>query len=163
MFEGVKPFDWLMLFIEVAVVGLILYEIIADGFRRRAEATHRRFIDQQALELMQSLARGRRWLGAVPNTSYCNKPVADQLDTAWIKDVQAWVRDTNSFLQKHSPKASATFMSIADAGHVSTVIGNHPHTYIVRGQAETWYVALTVHLENLQRIVTTPEAYFERS
>ena len=42
MFENVRPFDWLMLAIEVAVLFAILYEIIMEGVHRRADA--RRFV-----------------------------------------------------------------------------------------------------------------------
>jgi hypothetical protein len=38
MFDGVKPFDWLMLGIEVAVLIAIVYEIAVSHLRHRVEA-----------------------------------------------------------------------------------------------------------------------------
>jgi hypothetical protein len=160
MFEGVRPFDWLMLFIEIAVVGLILYEIIADALRRRAEARRERFIHEQIIALTQRLTKGKRLHGGVPNTTTCNPQTAERMDNVWIEQVGMWITDTEKFLSSRSPRASAEFMALIDSGPVNLYVGNTPHGYFLRKESAEWYGNLTIHLENLQRIMSTPEAYF---
>jgi hypothetical protein len=46
MFEGVKPFDWLMLVIETAVLLLILYEVIVGIIRHRKERRREKGLKQ---------------------------------------------------------------------------------------------------------------------
>jgi len=156
MFEGVRPFDWLMFGIEVAVVALILYEIIADAKRRRRENQHKVLVDIQALALSVRLTQGERLQQAVPNELL----ITDQrVASAWIKDVQAWIEETKLFLASRSSKASTEFMLIADVERVSIYVSS-PNGFYVRGESATWYRSLVVHLENLRRIISRPEAYF---
>jgi hypothetical protein len=156
MFEGVRPFDWLMFGIEVAVVALILCEIIADTRRRRAETKHKLLVDTQALELSMLLTQGERLQLSVPNELL----ITDQrVVPAWIKDVQGWIEGTKVLLSVRSPKASADFMLIADIERVSVYVGS-PNGFYVRGESATWYRNLVIHLENLRRITSRSEAYF---
>jgi hypothetical protein len=157
LFGDYGPLDRLL---EMTVVALILYEIIAEVIRRRAEARHKLFIHEQTLALMQRLTKGERLHGGVPNTTNSNQQVADRDNGVWIEQVREWVAGTNSVLSAHSPKASSEFMSLADAGHVNLYVGNAPHGFYLRGESAGWYKALAIHLENLRRIVGTPEAYY---
>lgn len=91
----------------------------------------------------------------------CNLQTAQNINGIWIAKVRAWITDTDAFISTNSQKASAEFMCLADAGHVSLYIGNAPHGYILKNETAEWYAKLTIHLENLRRILSTPEAYFE--
>lgn len=157
LFGEYGPFDRL---VELAVLAAILYEIIAEVVRRRAEAKHKRFINQQILGLTQRLTKGERIHGGVPNTTASNEQSAGRANEAWIAEVRTWITETNVLLFSHSPRASTEFMSVADAGHVNLYVGNPPHGYYLRREAIEWYRNLAIHLENLRRIVNTPEAYF---
>jgi hypothetical protein len=143
--------------IEVAVVILILYEIIADARRRQAERKHTLLVDTQVLALSLRLSEGERLQLAVPNELI----VSDQrVGPAWTKDVQSWVEETKSILSGHSAKASADFMLISNPDRVSLYAGTFPHGFAVRGESAAWYKNLVVHLDNLRRIISRPEAYF---
>ncbi|HKI00012.1 MAG TPA: hypothetical protein VJ999_12960 [Candidatus Sulfotelmatobacter sp.] len=157
MFEGVRPFDWLMLFIEVAVVGLILYEIIADDIRRRAEARHRLFVDTQTVALAMRLTLGERLQRAIPNSSFAATKAAEDV---WRRDVDSWTETTQLFLAGHCSQAAAEFMRLTDVEHVIAYVGTQPHGYYVRGESVNDYRNLIVRLENLRRIISRPEAYF---
>jgi hypothetical protein len=158
LFGEYGPFDRA---VELAVLCAILYEVIAEIVRRRAEARHRQFIWQQTVALTQRLTKGERLHGGVPNTTYMNDQMRDRTNDAWIVDVRAWIADTNSLLASQSAKASREFMTLADAGHVELYIGNAPHGFYLRGNCAEWYRDLAIHLENLRRIISAPEAYFE--
>jgi hypothetical protein len=109
---------------------------------------------------MQRLTKGERLHGGVPNTTASNQQTAERTNGVWIEQVRAWITDTNALLSSRSPKASAEFMALADAGHVNLYVGNAPHGFFLRREAAEWYMNLTIHLENLRRILSTPEAYF---
>lgn len=156
LFGEYGPFDRC---VELAVLAAILYEIVAEAIRRRAEAKHQRFVDQRAIALTQRLTKGERLHQTVPNTTSTNAQAADSLNAPWIEQVNKWITDTNMLLSS-SRKASAEFMALADAGPVNEYVGNPPHGFYLRKDAAQWYYNLAIHLENLRRIINTPRTYF---
>jgi hypothetical protein len=158
IFEGVRPFDWLMLAIEVSVVILILYEIIVDTRRRNADAKHKLFVDTQGLALSKILRRGELLQETAPNTLLTTDA---RVESTWIAEVQAWIRDTDIFVTSKSTNMSADFMLVApdDTEKVCLWINPSGNGFFVRGQAADQYRKLVVHLDNLRRIISRLEAY----
>jgi hypothetical protein len=158
MFTEVRPFDWLMFAIEVAIVILILYEIIADARRRRVDTKHKLFVDTQALALSKLLRRGELLQETVPNTFILTDT---RIEPQWIAQVQAWIGETDVFVTSKSAKASADFMlvSSAEAEKVSIWITSSAQGFFVRGEAVNHYRKLVIHLDNLRRIISRLEAY----
>jgi hypothetical protein len=109
---------------------------------------------------MRLATRGEHLRGAVPNTSTSNEHLATRNNSNWIQQVENWIKEADSALGVLSSQASAEFMALPDADHVSVYSGNHPHGFYVREPAAAIYRALTIHIENLRRIIRTPEAYF---
>jgi hypothetical protein len=156
MFENVKPFDWLMLVIEAAVLIVIVYEVVIEGVRRRAEAKRRAFIDAQALALSVLWDKGRRIQSVVPDPLLITDT---RIITDWIAEVEAWTQETQSFLAV-SPRASASFLSVTDAGKVNLNIPVPGRIISLTGPPQAPYQRLVVQLENLRRIIDRPDAYF---
>jgi hypothetical protein len=156
MFQGVKPFDWLMLGIEGLVLLVIVYEVIADARRRRADAKHRAFIDGKVSSLLQLADNGRRLQSCVPD---CTITSDHRRIHQWMADVETWTEQTNSTLSG-SLKATEHFMKLADTDKVSTWVDVSGRGFYVIDEPATPYRGLIVRLEALSRIVSTPEAYF---
>src|ERR1039458_3404991 len=157
MFQGVKPFDWLMLGIETAVLGLILYEVVADEIRRRAGTRRQAFIHERALGLSALWDKGQRIRSIVPNAVFNTER---EKGTQWIAEGESWVKETESFLDRSSSRALESFMCVTDAFKVSVWINDSRAGFFVRGEVQPVYQRMVVQLENLHRIIERPEAYF---
>src|ERR1700675_1509953 len=109
MFEEVRPFDWLMLAIEALVLFLILYEVIADSRRRRADRRRNVFINEKVSALSIFMDKGLRIKETVPDPQVLSDTSSIK---QWRTDVRVWTEESNAFLATLSPQASAAFMLI---------------------------------------------------
>jgi hypothetical protein len=155
MFEGVKPFDWLMLVIELLVLLAILYEIIKGELREKRERRRQGILDEKGRSLSRLLDKGLRIKATVIDPAITNP----QLHGTWISSASAWIEETRSYLATF-PRASAAFLETSNAGSVDNVASASGRHFVVTGEVGKSYQTLILHLENLHRISERPEAYF---
>ncbi len=156
LFRDVRPFDWLMFAIEVAVVVLILYEVIAGQKHRRQDAQHIKSMNAKTVQLSKLLTKGERLQQSAPNAAW----ITDlRVIPLWIAEVQIWIEATQYALTEKSKEAAADFMLVADADKISVYVESGPG-FFVTGEAAAPYRSLVAHLENLRQIIRRPEAYF---
>jgi hypothetical protein len=156
MFEGIRPFDWLMLVVEVLVLVIIAYEFIAEALRRRTDQKRRLFLNALVLRLSPLIDEGERIRSTAPD------PLAttQYFITRWTDSVSSWTKKTEALIAGHSSSASATFMLISESQCVDDAVSYHGHHFFLSGPTSETHKALTLHLENLRRMVDRPEAYF---
>jgi hypothetical protein len=156
MFQGIRPFDWLMFALEALVASLILYEVVVSGKRHRAEQRRQSLTNERVLVLSKLMDKGLRIKSTVPDPSGTSD---FQIIQRWMDTVQAWADETNSFLASHSSRASAAFLLVTDAGNMDSVVYASGRQFILIAETRAWYQRLIVQLENLRRIMERPEAY----
>lgn len=157
MFEGVRPFDWLMLVIETLVLLLILYEVIVGIRRHRREEKRAKELAHIIAALSEIMNKGKELQLSVPDPATTDWPVHD----SWMKSVKAWSSDTNTFLATHSSRASSAFLLLLDTASVtSMVIRPNDSSFQLHGYLREYYQRLVVQLSNLRQIMEKPEVYF---
>jgi len=154
--EGVRPFDWVMLAVEVLVVLLILYEIVISEVRSRRESKHHSFLSARVLELSKLRSKGQR-IQATVLDPMINNP---QIIKPWIDAARTWSEETDAALRNHSERASSAFLLVTDGGHIDRVVSAHGRHFMVTGEIGEAYKQLLLQLENLDRIINNPAAYF---
>lgn len=156
MFEGIKPFDWLMLVIEALVLIVIIFAEITGWMRRRRESKRKSFLNAKSLELSKVMDVGRRLILTVPEPDFTS-PQASKL---WIEAAAVWTDKACKSVSLDSPRAAADFMLAAESQNINTVLSTHGRNIVLHGDIWETYWRLVTRLENLQRIVERPEAYF---
>jgi hypothetical protein len=157
MFEGVRPFDWLMLIIEALVLLLILYEVVAEATRRRTERQRSVFIARQVLALSRLMDHGQSLQSTVPEPQITSDY---QIIQRWMDSVTKWTEGTNGFLVSQSSVASAAFLLVTDASAADNLVHRAGRSFLVGGELGRFYQRLVMQLANLRRIIERPEAYF---
>ena len=157
MFEGIRPFDWLMLVIETLVLLLIFYEIIAETIRRTREHRRQSSINERVVELSRFVDRGLRLQSVVPDEAITTD---QRIMAKWLAGLEMWTEEANAYLLLHSPRASAAFLLTSNAGDVNYFVVSLGRQFALNGRMRESYQRLVVQLENLKRIIERPEAYF---
>ncbi len=137
LFSDVRPFEYLMLGVEVLVLLLIAYEVgsgIWHRFRRnrRSRRVHEFFSQGQMLQ--------------------SGTPGDPALVSQWLRQVEKWIIDTNGLLVRYSSQASASFL------HNSGRAGMHYGG--VAQDAQYGFAELQERLNNLRAIMERPDVYF---
>jgi hypothetical protein len=140
MFDGVKPFDWLMLVVEILVLLLIAYEV-------GTTVLHRLQTKRRLASLFALMHRGQELQTTVPGSG-----TTDDQAVAWKSSVEAWANDTHKILATYSPQASARFLH-------NPVVSRGIYRGIAQN-AQGYYESLMMRLENLRAIMEKPEVYF---
>jgi len=157
MFEGVKPFDWLMLSIETAVLLLILYEVIVGVVRHREAEKRRKRLAEVTQILSDFMFEGQSIQAETPN------PHTGGDVTRWVGLVTEWYIKVAQYLSSISSRAESAFSLIINIeqadGHVLHQLGDSPGFYVT-GQEGTHYRKLTAYLQNLRGIIEKLDAYF---
>jgi hypothetical protein len=141
MFEGVRPFDWLMLAVEVAVLLLVAWEIGRDIW-------HKRKMSARYNALFERLDEGQKLHWSFPQLgpNACNR--AERLE--WENSAKNWIRETAVFLRRYSPKAATMFLREVNDSYFSDVVNN----------PDFWLTALFERLRNLREIMEKCDIYF---
>jgi hypothetical protein len=149
MVEGVRPFDWLMLVIEAAVLLLIAWEIGRDIWRKRKV----RSLLNTAFDFVQ---RGQKLQALSPQGTYGPEgPHGPQFTPAWINLVKTWNQEVVNFMETCSPQARWSFLNDTSDGAA------HAHQALaVPPEAQWWYRTMLTRLDNLQKIAENPDVYF---
>jgi hypothetical protein len=157
MFNDVRPFDWVMLIVEVAVLLLILYEVIVGAVRSRQEKQRQAKLDAIVASLAKQMDEGHSLQVTTPSP---------QLELAkireWIQSVRAWSHATEIILKHYSLRAVRAFTLVVNANTADTVV--HPSegvSFYVAGEFREAYQRLLAQLDNLRRIIEKPEVYFD--
>ncbi len=150
MFEGVRSFDWLMLWVEVLVVLLILFEILRPMLAERK-------MRKRVSKVYDFVSRGQMLEHTTPMDGgmILDQQVKANRSAAvdWRTEVQSWIMDTNKFLKTCSPQASAKFLDDSRMSHFSD-------TTVRFGQeTRAQYEVLNCRMSNLQEIMQTPTVY----
>lgn len=160
LFEGARPIDRTMLFIELAVLLVIVYaEVKAFRYDKRI-ALREKLIADRRTALAEFAASGLELQGSVP-TGLGWTPDERKKKLAWQQSVTAWVEETHSFLEKHSHRAVAAFMLVSGSGTdhlmVTTSVGQMAELH---DQIKHFYQRLVSHLGNLRGIIEMADMYF---
>jgi hypothetical protein len=156
MFEGVRPFDWLMLVVEIAVLLLILYEVVVGIRRHQEEAKRTAKLALIVASLATKMDEGYNLQITTPNPQLDTSTVSD-----WIQSVRAWAYETEIILNHHSLRAVRAFTLVVDSSEAERMV--YPTSgmpFYVTGNLREAYQRLLAQLNNLRNIIEKPEVYF---
>jgi hypothetical protein len=157
MFEGVKPFDWLMLGIETAVLLLILYEVIVGIARHHGETRRQKELKQIVTSLSQFMDDGLRLQRSVPDTAKEETGVLQ----SWMANTKAWGDKTDMFLAARSQQASGVFLLVHDSSSADSIVFTPAGEFFyLASPVREHYQRLLTQLSNLRHITEKPEVYF---
>ena len=159
MFDGVRPFDWLMLVVELLVLLLIFYEVIINLIHRRKERKRRLALGLIVTSLAGFMEKGCKLQLDTPD------PITTTWGsiTPWIDSVKLWAKDTSAFLAQHSSRAATAFGLIGEIGVLTNpqpVYKEPGSSFPIEGPQRESYQRLVAQLTNLRSIIEKPEAYF---
>jgi hypothetical protein len=156
MFEGVKPFDWLMLGIEAAVLLFVGYEVGVTITHQIKGVRYRRKLRGIAADLRGFLTSGNLIRQEVP--SWLDGVHGHGI--AWAESVQSWIANAEKYLAEQSPdRALVEFRHIA-------VFTQEQRRHMdeqgrtISGSLGVIYQQLTTRLDNLHQIALRCEDYF---
>jgi hypothetical protein len=149
MFEGVRPFDWLMLIVEVLVLGLIAFEIVREEWRHRAERKQQRIIGERSESLRQLLSKGQELQRNAPASGESTTDIAQDI-AQWSRLIDTWHQEVATLLASYSSRAAMAFNHGVPKG--STYMG-------IAVAANRRFGFLLSRLENLQGILENPQIY----
>jgi C4-dicarboxylate-specific signal transduction histidine kinase len=169
MYEPVRPFDWVMLFVEVLVLAFVGYgEIVSYARNKKADkrqqeadehqqavANRQQELDSRIRKTNEFVSRGQMLQKTAPVDG---DPSVDRIASLltrardWRGDVASWIMDTNGFLQACSPQASAKFLDDSQASYF-----RENNRYGTETLAS--YEEVDRRLHNLQDIMQNPSVY----
>ena len=138
MFSEVRPFDWIMLAVEVLVLALIAYEVGVPLYKRKKTSERTKI-------LFSLMSEGQAILRKAPSVGQFTE--ADR----WAKSVDSWTVKVENQLTAYSPQAAVAF---AQAVKLDVRI---PH---VAPGVELHYRIITEKLENLRNITEKADVYY---
>ena len=146
LFEDVRPFDCLMLIIEVAVlVAILVFDIRAVRRERRhdrEQRDRRTLVDQRVAALRDALSKGRELQLRTPGSG-------DPYVAAWRQAVSNWGEETRVLLKSFSEHAETVFsLPMPSLPYITGSVG-----------AVSEFVSLISQLNNLQGIIEKPDVY----
>lgn len=133
-----SPADTAILF----VVSLMLLTIFWQAVMRFA---HQRALANWQRDLFYAMAEGLE----LEVTARPQVRESSSLPLNWTRDVQLWITQTGSMLERYSAQAGISFRYSPDPGRMYMRYVNGPSEYKV----------LLVRLKNLHGIIEHPEAY----
>ncbi len=135
---GIRPFDWIMLLVEVLVLVLIAAEIAPT-------LIHKKIARKRQRVLFSLLVKGQEILNRAPSP-FDQAPV-----DSWGKSADLWSEEVTKVLGGYSKHATAAFSHQPQVGA--------PYHHIAPG-AWPQYGRLTARVENLRNIIEKPEIYY---
>jgi hypothetical protein len=155
LFDGVRPFDWLMLVIEVMVLVFVAYEVIAGFIHGREVRKRQRELESRIHRTNQFVSQGQLLQKTVVRDGRDVDRTASLFKSAlqWRSDVASWIMDTNGFLKECSTQASAKFLDDS----LTFTFRDTSNKYCPETEAS--YETVNRRLNNLQSIVQNPLAY----
>jgi hypothetical protein len=147
LFEDVRPFDWLMLVVEVAVLlAILIFEVRAicrERHHDREQRDRRILVAQRVAALRDAMSKGQK-------LRLCTPGSGDPHVEEWAQAVTNWGEETRVLLESFSAHAGAVFV---------TQMSSSPHITGSEG-ALFEYISLISRLDNLRGIIEKPDVYF---
>jgi len=144
MFDEVRPFDWVMLAVEILVLLLIAYEVGIGLWRNRKTRNYLSALHGQ-------MRKGLDLQTTAPSVGMGETDAV----RAWLRAVPGWVEETNTLLSGYSAQASASFLHKPhgeQAGRENDYRGIYHY-----GRLQ--YAELVERLNNLRTIMEKPDVY----
>ncbi len=150
LFEGTRAIDWLILIVDFLILVSIVWLELPDWLHhRRAVAMSR--------ALTPFMDRGRQLQVSVPSQN--SHPSPELLK--WAEEVKTWTEETEIFLARSSRKAAIAFTHVINAYNADRTVRRPDGTrFRLAGHYGDIYQVLQVKLDNLEKIIEKPEAYF---
>ena len=147
LLEDVRPFDWWMLGIEVAVLlSILLFDgrsIWRERRQDRDALERKNLINKRVAALRDAMSKGQRLLLSVA-------PSGDPRVDQWSQSASRWTEETKLLLRAYSEHAEAAFM---------LRIVESPQKYGSIG-AVFEYISVESGVKNLRDIIERPDVYF---
>ena len=160
MFEGVRPFDWLMLGIELAVLLVIVCAELKSHLRDKRLASRAKLIADRRIALSEFVAKGLELQRIVPVGTVWTALEAER-KTAWQKAATAWIEETQAFLERHSPRAATAFIVVSGfATDDFMVMNSSGQMALLHDSVRYFYQRVMSHLSNLHGIIEMADTYF---
>lgn len=140
MTEGIRPFDWVMLAVEVLVLVFVGGESITSFL-------HRRKVEKGKQALRGFINRGQALLNTLPAGS------ADW--PQWEQSALGLIEEVKKYLGKRSPDALEAFLAETDWEHADRIRRFHPVL-----DAKLLSQELSKRVANLHSIVLSADVYF---
>jgi hypothetical protein len=158
MFDGVRPFDWLMLIVKAAVLLLIIYEV-GVTINGQIQARKR---GKVAAKLADFMFEGQTLAQTTPNRQLHQSAHYYDMFTQWARGVENWRIDVAQHLSGLSPRAANAFLLITSS---EANASNQVHlldggSFQLSGYERDIHQAHLAHIATLQHIIEKPEAYF---
>jgi hypothetical protein len=152
-FNSYGPFDRGL---EIGVFLLIAYEVYDTHRARREKRKRQAHLNEMFAALSGFMGKGQQLQQSVPHPQVDAKRIP-----SWEASVRAWSAETTAFLDCHSPRASASFSLIVQAGNADSIVHlKDGNSFAVGGQFGECYRILLVQLDNLRQIMGKAEVYF---
>ncbi len=158
--ESIRPFDWVMLAVEVLVLALIAYEVWVGFHERRIKRLRERFLTGKRELLSEFSFEGESLRRKVPQHlgAESNGP-----EREWCDLADSWGKLTVESLEQISPKAAIAFNIVRDYGGPMT-IARTPNSagipFMVGSPTCYVYQRLIGQLANLTEIMEKADFYF---
>ncbi len=150
LFTDTRGIDWLILIVDFLILVAIVWLELPDWL-------HKRRAERRAKTLTPLMDRGRHLQASVPNQ--LPNPGPELLK--WVEDVKQWSADTEAFLVPLSAKAAIAFTHVMSASSADRKVHKPDGTsFRLTGRFGDLYQVLQVKLDNLQKILESPELYF---
>jgi hypothetical protein len=154
MFEGVKPFDWLMLIVEVLVLIFVGYEVgvtIANQIQRAKR--------QKKLREIEAILRSFVLSGEMVKRSVPGSPY--DYSNEWVQSGKEWMKKVEEYLGQSSDKALIEFRRMTIISHEQRKhITADGQIFYIAGSMGDAFQLLCMRLENLHQIAHKVEDYF---
>jgi hypothetical protein len=148
--DGSKPVDWLLFWVDMLVLGAILWLELPDQLHKRRAAKNVRIL----IPLLES---GRHIQSSVPYQHQENSPELSE----WAETAKSWWTSTEAVVAALSPRAATAFNHLLNFDSADrTAMDKSGRPYRLCGYAGDIYQSLQLKLGNLQRIIENPEIYF---
>jgi hypothetical protein len=141
--EEVRPFDWVMLVVEVLVLLLILYEVFVGVRDRREQQRRNQVIRERVAMVRHAMQTGQELQRSSPRFGHSDTD-------RWYQAAKKWTEKTRALLKSYSLQAEASFVDVSDMPPVSAYGGF---------AAPQEYGELLVRIGNLRGIMEKPDVY----
>jgi hypothetical protein len=153
--DGARPIDWIIGAVDFLVlIAILLFEL--------PEWWHKRKINRIVPKVIPYVHAGQKLqldlqelVGQFHNLDGREEAIA------WTYEANMWTKNTSVFLSSLSGRATTAFSIVVNTRESDRMIYSPKHgACYFSGELGDCYQTFLRHLENLQKIMEKPEAYF---
>lgn len=161
VFEEIRPFDWIMLAVEVLVLLFVGYGEWTTFSDRRKAKRREAILAPKRLWLAGLIEQGEQLRRDTPREAieYNDHPSF----FPWIQRVDTWGKETVTALERESPKAAIVFNLVKSPVSMEVFVylpNKLGSPFQLSGNLRVAYERLTSQLANLAEILEKLEVYF---